>query len=448
MFKRALAISMAFIGVIVGAGFASGQEAMQYFVAFGNWGLVGVVVASVMMLIAGVAMLQLGSYFQASEHTAVYQKISGPITSKILDVSTIVTLFSIGFVMFAGGGSNLNQQFPSIPIWAGATILLVLVILVGLLDVNKVTAVIGAITPFVIVFIVLATTYTIIQADVNLQILNTYATENVNTTLPNWWISALNYTGLNILCAVSMSIVIGGSILDGRAVGYGGIIGGFFYLLLLGLLVFSLYFVAADVNGLDMPVLELINHINPVLGYIMTFVIYGMIFNTAVGMFYALGKRLTRGKPRLFFPVYAASCVIGFALSFIGFQQLVGGVYPILGYMGLLMFVVLAVNWVRNRGKISGESERRMRARTLLARRVDPRKRFTKKNQEELSKLAKESNMDDDKFVETVSDEILDELEADDSLTEFDRDNPSSGVTYVEHTKPESAPVKKSDRKA
>ncbi len=31
-----LAISMAFIGVIVGAGFASGQEAMQYFVASGN----------------------------------------------------------------------------------------------------------------------------------------------------------------------------------------------------------------------------------------------------------------------------------------------------------------------------------------------------------------------------------------------------------------------------
>ena len=41
MLKRAIGISMAFIGVVVGAGFASGQEAMQFFVAFGKWGLWG-----------------------------------------------------------------------------------------------------------------------------------------------------------------------------------------------------------------------------------------------------------------------------------------------------------------------------------------------------------------------------------------------------------------------
>ena len=55
MFKRALAISMAFIGLIVGAGFASGQEALQYFVAFGTWGIVGAVVASALMIVTGVS---------------------------------------------------------------------------------------------------------------------------------------------------------------------------------------------------------------------------------------------------------------------------------------------------------------------------------------------------------------------------------------------------------
>ncbi len=104
MLKRAMAISMAFIGVIVGAGFASGQEALQYFVAFGNWGLAGVALTALLVLITGVATLQLGSYFQANEHTAVFDEVSNPIISKILDWATIVTLFSIGFVMFAGGG--------------------------------------------------------------------------------------------------------------------------------------------------------------------------------------------------------------------------------------------------------------------------------------------------------------------------------------------------------
>lgn len=41
MLKRSAAIAMAVVGLIVGAGFASGQEMMQYFVAFGRMGIWG-----------------------------------------------------------------------------------------------------------------------------------------------------------------------------------------------------------------------------------------------------------------------------------------------------------------------------------------------------------------------------------------------------------------------
>ena len=427
---------MAFIGVVVGAGFASGQEAMQYFVAFGEWGLWGIALAAALMMVTGVSILQLGSYFQAVEHTAVYNKIASPVTAKILDWSTLITLFSIGFVMFAGGGSNINQQFPSIPVWVGGTVMLILVLLVGLMDVDRVTRVIGTITPFIIVFVVLATGYTILTADVDFASLNTWAIDNVNTSLPNWWLSALNYTGLNVMTAVSMSIVIGGNFLDNRAVGIGGLIGGFLYLILLALLVVALFFEAKDVNGEDMPVLKLITGIHPVLGILMTFVIYGMVFNTAIGMFYALGKRLTRNNPKRFYPVYAASCIIGFILSFIGFQSLVSNVYPILGYLGLLMIFVMVYNRIKNRGMLADESDRRMRAHDLVARKLDPRERFTKKNERELRMLAAASNMGTQEFIDHLAEDIHEELEEDDEL-DYDRSEPAPSVTYVQHTKPE-----------
>ncbi|MDU7287771.1 MAG: hypothetical protein E7L40_09465 [Corynebacterium kroppenstedtii] len=38
MFKRTIAVAMSVVGLIVGAGFSSGQEVLQYFVAFGKWG--------------------------------------------------------------------------------------------------------------------------------------------------------------------------------------------------------------------------------------------------------------------------------------------------------------------------------------------------------------------------------------------------------------------------
>lgn len=436
MIKRAVGISMAFVGVLVGAGFASGQEAMQYFVSFGEMGLWGVLVAAVLTTITGIAVLQLGSYFQANEHTAVYNRVSGPITSKILDIGTLITLFSIGFVMFAGAGSNLAQQFDGLPIFVGALIMLLLVLLTGLLNVDKVTAVIGAITPVIIVLIVGVTGYTLLATDLDVTAAHEYAVNNVDGPLPNWWLSAMNYTGLNIMCAVSMAIVIGGNILDNRAVGLGGVLGGLTTLLLLALLVSSLFFVAPEVNGTDLPVLALINGINPALGYIMTFAIFGMIFNTAVGMFYAMAKRLTRDKPHLFYTVYVIACLIGFALSFVGFQSLVANVYPILGYIGILMIAVMSFAWFKNRDKVKTETDRRMRARKLFARKLDPRKRFTKKNERELAKLANESNMATPEFVEVVSDEVLDELESDAELEDFDREDPAPSVTYVQHTKP------------
>ena len=40
--KEVFKIAGAFVGVIVGAGFASGQEILQFFASFGSLGLVGI----------------------------------------------------------------------------------------------------------------------------------------------------------------------------------------------------------------------------------------------------------------------------------------------------------------------------------------------------------------------------------------------------------------------
>ncbi|SPU53046.1 Uncharacterized membrane protein [Bordetella trematum] len=37
-FSNIARIAMAFVGVVVGAGFASGQETLQFFSSFGYWG--------------------------------------------------------------------------------------------------------------------------------------------------------------------------------------------------------------------------------------------------------------------------------------------------------------------------------------------------------------------------------------------------------------------------
>src|SRR5699024_12571037 len=97
-------------------------------------------------------------------------------------------------------------------------------------------------------------------------------------------------------------------------------------------------------------------------------------------MYIEMSKRHTSDNPQLFYTVYVIACVIGFVLSFVGFQALVSNVYPILGYIGILMIFVMSFAWIKNRGQVKTETDRRLRARKLISRRLDPRKRFTKKD--------------------------------------------------------------------
>ena len=394
MWKRSLAVAASFVGIVVGAGFASGMEALQYFVAYGTNGFYGVILASVTMLFAATAFMTFGSYFLAREHNEVFYNVTSKPAAFIMDWSAVACMFSVGFVMFAGAGSNLRQSFEW-PIWVGAVAMLALMLIVGRFDVDKVSSVIGWATPLLVVFVLIGTIYSFTQMDVSWSEVGSYAQQEVSRAdgTPYWWLGALNHTGLNALCGVSMALVMAGDEFDTKSTRLGGILGGVIYAVMLALLVASLLIQVESVNGNDMPLLAVIDNVDPVLGFIMTWVIFLMVFNTCLGMFYALAKRLTRKKPERFYPVYAIACIVGFGLSFAGFQPLVSSLYPILGYLGLFVMAVMTVTYLRHRSELKDEGERRADA-------------VEAGDGKEVDDLASESNLEEDEFKEALEEEI------------------------------------------
>ena len=394
MWKRSLAVAASFVGIVVGAGFASGMEALQYFVAYGTNGFYGVILASVTMLFAATAFMTFGSYFLAREHNEVFYNVTSKPAAFIMDWSAVACMFSVGFVMFAGAGSNLKQAFEW-PIWVGAVAMLALMLIVGRFDVDKVSSVIGWATPLLVVFVLIGSIYSFTQVDVSWSEVGNYAQQEVSRAdgTPFWWLGALNHTGLNALCGVSMALVMAGDEFDTKSSRLGGILGGVIYAVMLALLVASLLIQVESVNGNDMPLLAVIDNVDPVLGFIMTWVIFLMVFNTCLGMFYALAKRLTRKKPERFYPVYAIACIVGFGLSFAGFQPLVSSLYPILGYLGLFVMAVMTVTYLRHRSELKDEGGRRADA-------------VEAGDGKEVDDLASESNLEDDEFKDAVQEEV------------------------------------------
>ena len=337
---RVLRIGSAFIGIIVGAGFASGKEIIQYFTSFGMLGTAAAILSTALFAYLGMTLTRLGSRTKTTSHKEVIYKISGPYLGVLVDAIIVFTLFGVGVVMLAGAGSVLNQQFGLEP-YIGNLLMAVLVIGTVMMNVQRVIAVIGSITPFLVLTIILIGIYSIFTMDSSFAELNPIA-KDLDTTLPNWFVSSINYVSFNVAVGAAMSLVMGGAEKDEKTAALGGLVGGLglgLMIIISHLAIFSKVDLVADY---DMPMLKLVHDISPVLGIFMSVILFGMVFNTAVSMFYAFVARFAVMHTKKSDVMIVLTVTIGFVLSFMaGFKNLVSLVYPFIGYIGLFLIAAL-----------------------------------------------------------------------------------------------------------
>ncbi|WP_087973302.1 YkvI family membrane protein [Oceanobacillus rekensis] len=345
--RKAFTIGNAFIGIIVGAGFASGQEVLQYFTSFGLMGIIGAILATALFAYVGMLLVWLGSRTQTTSHKEVIYNISGRYLGIVIDYILIFTLFGVGVVMIAGSGSNLNQQF-DVPYIVGTTIMFILILLAGMLNVNRIVSIIAGVTPFLIIFVILISIYSFLNADVSIIALDSLARDQP-TSLPNWLISALNYVSFNTAVGASMALLMGGAETNRKTAALGGLFGGLGIGLLIILSNLAIFSQIENVGSLDMPMLGIVNNISPILGIIMSLVIFGMIFNTAISMFYSFVARFTEVGTTKFKLFFIGTIIIAYGASFVGFTNLVAELYPIIGYLGLVIIAVLIITPFRIR---------------------------------------------------------------------------------------------------
>lgn len=408
MDKKTISIILAYVGVLTGAGLASGQEIMQYFISFGKDGLYGLIGIGVLHIFVGGIVLQLGSHFVAESHIDVLEEVSKKFVTKFMDFALILNCFLMGFVMIAGAGSNLEQQFGLSP-WIGSLICTLLIIVVGMMDFEKVTKVIGFFTPLVLVFTLVGAIYTIVKANPDFEALDVLG-KSMESSLPNIAVSTINYFGLCMISSISMAFVLGGSRTDSSQARAGGMLGGGLVAILTGLVGFTLFLALKDVKDADIPMQIILNNVHPYMGLAMSLIIFGMIFNTAISLFYSAAKRLSLTEEK-FKRNLIIFTLLGFALSFMGFKKLMALLYPILGFLGLILIIILIVAWFKERDAIKSENKKRDQMSDLTRKKLDDDEEFGKKDREKLNELAEESIIENDKIKEAVEEEVEEELE-------------------------------------
>ncbi|MCR4944040.1 MAG: hypothetical protein K5986_06220 [Clostridium sp.] len=407
MTKKYLKIALAYVGVIVGAGLSSGQDLMQYFVSFGKEGIIGVLILAALNIIFGRIIVTLGCYYGSNNHQEVLEKITHPFINKIIDYTLIVSSFIIYFVMIAGAGANLHQQF-GIPSFIGALICSALVIVVSFMDFNKITAVLGIFTPIIIIMILVITAYTYIGHSYDFTKLSKVA-ETLESPMPNVVFSAINYYSLCAITGVSMALVLGGSVVRIGVAEKGGIIGG----ALIGVIVlcaFASLFANVDmIKDSEIPMLNIVANINPIFAKIYTFTIFALIFNTAFSLSFALAKRFASEDKKKLHIILICIVIAGYICSFAGFKKLISLMYPLLGYIGIVLLLVLLTTWIRKKQHIYREKIIRRKMISVEAKKYDDNEEYTLKDKKLFTKLGEQSVVDTEDIKQEIKDVVREE---------------------------------------
>lgn len=87
-------VAATYMGTIVGAGFASGQEVLQFFAVYGRTGLWSILISTVFFSFFGYTILMLGNKLKAKSHLKVIRFANGKILGFIVDL--IITIFLFG----------------------------------------------------------------------------------------------------------------------------------------------------------------------------------------------------------------------------------------------------------------------------------------------------------------------------------------------------------------
>lgn len=340
-----LKVAGVYIGTIVGAGFATGQEVLQFFTRFGFMGLIGLLITTVMFITFGYIIMDLGRKLRAHSHLEIIKYAGGKKVGTVIDI--IITFFLFGSLtaMIAGTGALVEQQF-NLPIYFGNILMVVLAALTVLTGIKGVINSISMVVPFLLVAVVLVSVYSIINSPTGI---SNAVNINESSLITNWFMAAILYVSYNLITSIAVlaplgyessnrKVIINGAILGGCGLGFGAV-----------MINVALLSNLSEISGLEVPMIYIAGKMSNTIQAGYSIVLVAEIYTTAVGSLYGFASRFThinedRLKSAL---IIAVTSIAALLASQFGFSNLVKFLYPFVGYCGIVLLIALIAQKVK-----------------------------------------------------------------------------------------------------
>lgn len=329
-------LASVYIGTVIGAGFASGQEIIQFFAVFGYRGLLACIFSALLFSVVGAIVFYLVYKNRIRGYEELITPIFGKTLSKIVEMIITSYLFISFCIMIAGSGAIFKQQL-NMSYNLGIAIMIICILLTFMFSIRGIAAVNSILVPLLIVGIAVIGGMTILKEGFSFN--SFYGAEYTKTG--NWLTSAVFYMSYNSIAAIVIMTSMLPIIPSKKDAVKGGIMGGLglgvlaIFILIPSLILFQ------DIYHLEIPMLRVASRLGSKGSIIYAVILWCAMFTTAVANGFGCIKRLSSAfsiNQRFLSLIF---CIAVIPFSKLGFSNLVSTLYPIFGYLGCIIVIFI-----------------------------------------------------------------------------------------------------------
>jgi uncharacterized membrane protein YkvI len=332
---QAFQIAAVYVGTVVGAGFATGKEIVEFFSRFGFFGLLSIIMSGYLFIALGSKLMRMAAYIDAKSYQEFNVYLFGKWPSRIINVFMLFMLLGVSAVMLSGAGAVFEEQL-GLTKNVGVFLTIILSILVMLIGTKGLFAVNTFVVPLMISFSVILMVFSVqLPNFMDRLLFIPHADDGWKSV-----VAPFSYVALNLGLAQAVLVPIATEVKEDWTIKWGGILGG----AALTLILCASHFTLIMLPNLDMyniPMAIVMKNLAPFLYWIYVLVIYGEIFTSVIGNVFGLDRQLKQYLPIPTIISVTAIFLVSYLISLVNYGTLLSYLYPLFGYICMTFFILL-----------------------------------------------------------------------------------------------------------
>ncbi|WP_106766293.1 hypothetical protein [Paenibacillus faecalis] len=334
---RVFQIAFTYIGTIVGAGFATGREILQFFTQYGHWATITILFSTMLFIWLGTKMMTISRKIKAKSYEDLNKHLFGERLGGSISLVMLVILLGVNSIMLAGAGSVFMENF-NLNYQTGLIITIVGAFFILRKGIKSILYMNSLVVPMMLILSLL-----IISQTLNTPGATRFLTLTTDHSLPSAWIAPLLYTAFNLVMAMPVLVPLGSQTDSARAVRWGGIIGGAG----VGFMLMSAHFaMSAQMPGItqfEIPMGNIAYQLGWFVQTVYVILIFLEIFSTFVADVYGITLQIQQRTSLSQQTIVIGIMVFCYFFSQFGFSSLLSVLYPLFGLICFFWALRLSV---------------------------------------------------------------------------------------------------------